>query len=72
MDTYFRFAILRLVISVAHMRCIKLENPPMVPPESIKNTNPGREATDRKNNTHALSIYSGLYIVKVVVASRNK
>lgn len=58
MDTYFRFAILRLVISTAHMRCIKLENPPKVPPESIKNTDPCREATDRKNNTHALSMYS--------------
>lgn len=55
MDTYFRFAILWLVISTAHMRCIKLENPPKVSPESIKNTDPGREATDRKNNTHALS-----------------
>jgi len=41
MDTNFRFAILRLVISVAHMRCIKLENPLKVPPDSIKNTDPG-------------------------------
>lgn len=28
----------------------------ILPPESIKNTDPDREATDRKNNTHALSL----------------
>lgn len=58
MDTYFRFAILWLVISAAHMRCIKLENSPKVPPERIKNTDPDRETTNRKNNTHAVSICS--------------
>jgi len=52
MDTYFRFAILRLVISVAHMRCIKLENPSKVLPDSIKNTDPGN-VRQRKNNTHS-------------------